>query len=83
MIHVVGNERSLGRRWVGIAPAAWTALKRYRGDIQGVEKCLLLWRISILGGAFKQEKARRKEKKNIYIYILNCAACFCCILKLK
>ena len=26
-------------------------------------KCLLLWRISILGGAFKQEKARSKEKR--------------------
>ena len=26
-------------------------------------KCLLLWRISILGGAFKQERARKKKKK--------------------
>ena len=26
-------------------------------------KCLILWRISTVGGAFKQEKAREKKKK--------------------
>ena len=26
-------------------------------------KCLLLWRISILGGAFRQKKAKRREEE--------------------
>ena len=47
---------------MGIAAAAWTALKDNEA-ISRAWKCLLLWRISILGGAFKQEEAREKKKK--------------------
>ena len=32
-----GSRGRWGRGWVGIAAAAWTSLKRKRGDIQGVE----------------------------------------------
>ena len=38
-------------------------LKNDNETISRAWKCLLLWRISILGGAFKQEKARKKKKK--------------------
>ena len=30
-------------------------------------KCLLLWRISILGGAFEHERARKKKKRGVCV----------------
>ena len=41
-MRVVGKEGSLRAGGVKIAAVAWTALKRYGGDIQGVEVFITL-----------------------------------------
>ena len=61
MVRVVGKEGALG------AGGGWELQHRHRrlqNDnevISSAWKCLLLWRISILGEAFEQEKARKKS----------------------
>ena len=62
MVRVVGKEGALmagvGEKCSSGMDGSKTITKRYPGR----GKCLLLWRISILGGAFKLE--RSEEKKN-------------------
>ena len=61
MVGVVGKEGSLGAGWGGTAAVAWMALEKENEVISSAWKCLLLWRISMLGGAFEQERAAERK----------------------
>ena len=69
MVRVVGKEGALG------AGVGWEMQQRHGrllNDNEAISrawKCLFLWRISISGGAFKQEKARTKVVCIYCIYI--------------
>ena len=64
MVRVVGKEGALGAGGVWELPQQHGRLKNDNEAISRAWKFLLLWWISILGGAFEQERAR----KNIYIH---------------
>ena len=59
MVRVVGEVGSVadGGGWELQQRHGW--LWNDNEAISRAWKCLLLWRISILGGAFKQERARK------------------------
>ena len=63
MVRVVGKEGALGAGVGGNCSSGMDGSKKITKRYPGRGKCLLLWWISILGGAFKREKARKKKKK--------------------
>ena len=56
----VGKEGALGAGVGGNCSSGMDGSKTISNRYPGRGKCLLLWRISILGGAFKREEARKK-----------------------
>ena len=65
MVRVVGKEGALGAG-VGVnCSSGMDGSKKITKRYSGRGKCLLLWQISILGGAFKREEPRK-----YYIYII-------------
>ena len=71
MVRVVGKEGALGAGVGGNGSSGMDGSKKIPKRYPGRVKCLLLWRISILGGAFQREEARKKKKKkHIYSYEL-------------
>ena len=61
MVRVVGKERALGAGVGGNCSSGMDGFKTITKRDPGRGKCLLLWRVSILGGAFKREEARKKK----------------------
>ena len=63
MVRVVGKDGALGAG-VGVnRSSGMDGSKKITKRYPGRGKCLLLWRISILGGAFKREEATKKKYK--------------------
>ena len=60
MVRVVGKEGALGAGVGGNSSSGIDGSKKIATRYPGRGKCLLLWRISILGGVFKREEARKK-----------------------
>ena len=65
MVRVVMKEGGLGAGGGWELPQRHGRLQNDNEAITRARKCLLLWRISILGGAFEQDIASSEEKKRI------------------
>ena len=59
-MRVVGKEGALGAGVGGNCSSGMDGSKTITKRYSGRGKCILLWGISILGGAFKREKAREE-----------------------
>ena len=62
MVRVVGEVGAVGAAAGGGLQQRHAWFLEYNEVISSARKCLLLWQISILGGAFEQERVGKEEK---------------------
>ena len=63
MVRVVGKTGAFGAGVGGNCSSGMDGSKTITKRYSGRGKCFLLWRISISGGAFEREEARKKKKR--------------------